>query len=150
MSTFSGGGGLSSTAGDYTKFMQMLLQHGKLGNVRILQPETVAMMTRNQIGDLEAGRLKVVMPQISNEVDFHPGITHKFGFGFLINPVAYEGRRAAGSLSWAGVANTYFWIDPERKLCAVLMMQIMPFFDKNAVTVLRDFERTVYATAPAR
>ena len=150
MSTFSGGGGLSSTAGDYTKFMQMLLQRGKLGNARILQSETVAMMTKNQIGDLQVGKLNVVMPQISNEVDFHPGITHKFGFGFLINVEGYAGGRSAGSLSWAGVANTYFWIDPERKLCAMLMMQIMPFFDKNAVTVLRDFERAVYAAAPAR
>jgi len=150
VSTFSGGGGLSSTAGDYVKFMQMLLQRGSFRKARILRPETVAMMTRNQIGDLQAGRLKVVMPQVSNEVDFYPGIVHKFGFGFLINPVAYEGRRSAGSLAWAGAANTYFWIDPERKLCAVLMMQILPFFDKDAVTVLRDFERAVYATAPRR
>jgi len=150
VSKFSGGGGLYSTAPDYIKFMQMLLERGGSGKTRVLQPETVAMMTRNQIGDLEAGKLKSVMPEFAHEVDFYPGITHKFGFGFLINPVAYEGGRSAGSLAWAGLANTYFWIDPERKLCAVILMQMLPFFDKDAVALVRNFERAVYAAAPGR
>ena len=150
MSKFSGGGGLYSTAPDYVKFMQMLLEHGSLGKTRVLKPETVAMMTRNQIGDLQAGKLKSVMPEFAHEVDFYPGIAHKFGFGFLINPVAYEGGRSAGSLAWAGLANTYFWIDPERKLCAVILMQTLPFFDKDAIAVVRNFERAVYAAAPGR
>jgi methyl acetate hydrolase len=92
--------------------------------------------------------LKSVMPEFAHEVDFYPGITHKFGFGFLINPVAYEGGRSAGSLSWAGLANTYFWIDPERKLCAVILMQTLPFFDQDAIALVRNFERAVYAAAP--
>jgi CubicO group peptidase (beta-lactamase class C family) len=127
--------------------MQMLLQRGSLGTMRILQPDTVAMMSRNQIGELQAGRLKSVMPDFALEVDFYPGITHKFGLGFLINPVAYAGGRSAGTLAWAGAANTYFWIDPQRKLCAVLLMQVLPFFDKDAVALLRNFEHAVYAAA---
>jgi CubicO group peptidase (beta-lactamase class C family) len=149
-SQFSGGGGLASTAADYIKFMQMLLHEGSLGKARILKPETVAMMSRNQIGNLEAGHLKTVMPEFSSDVDFYPGIVHKFGFGFLINTAAYQGSRSAGSLAWAGAANTYFWIDPERKLCAVILMQILPFFDGDAVAVLRGFERAVYAGRSSR
>ena len=106
-------------------------------------------MTLNQIGNLQAGKLKTVMPEYANDVDFYPGITHKFGLGFLINPKTYEGGRSAGSLAWAGLANTYFWVDPERKLCAVILMQVLPFFDKDAVSLLRNFEHAVYATAPA-
>ena len=146
VTSFSGGGGLYSTGGDYVKFMQMLLRRGSVGKTHILRPETVDLMTRNQIGDLQAGRLTSVMPARSKNVDFHPGVADKFGFGFLINPVAYPEGRSAGSLAWAGLANTYFWIDPERKICAVLLMQVLPFFDDDAVALLRNFEHAVYAS----
>jgi methyl acetate hydrolase len=142
--SYSGGGGLYSTAGDYVRFMQMILRGGAAGKTRILQANTVAMMAQNQIGDLQAGRLTSFMPQLSNDVDFHPGAVDKFGFGFLMNPVAYDGGRSKGSLAWAGLANTYFWIDPEKKLCAVILMQILPFVDKEGIALLRNFEREVY------
>lgn len=143
--TFHGGGGLNSTASDYVKFMQMVLRGGGAQNARVLLPKTVALMTVNQIGSLQAGRMITAWPEVSNDVDFHPGSFHGFGFGFLINATAYEAGRSQGSLAWAGLANTYFWIDPERKLCAVILMQILPFFDTKAIAVVRDFERAVYA-----
>jgi methyl acetate hydrolase len=142
--SYNGGGGLYSTAGDYVKFMQMLLRGGAAGKTRILQAKTVAMMAQNQIGDLQAGRLTSVMPDLSNDVDFHPGFVDKFGLGFLINPVGYQGGRSKGSLAWAGLANTYFWIDPGKKMCAVILMQILPFVDKEGISLLRNFEREVY------
>ena len=137
---FNGGGGLYSTAGDYVRFMQMILQRGG----KILQPKTVAMMSANQIGSLSAGKLKTTQPNVSSDVDFHPGFTDKFGYGFLINTTAYDGGRSAGSLAWAGIDNTFYWIDPQRQICAVLMMQFLPFVDHEAVGMLHDFEQAVY------
>ena len=138
---FNGGGGLYSTAGDYVRFMQMILKRGQ----GILQPKTVEMMASNQIGQSSAGKLKTAQSERSSDVDFHPGFMDKFGFGFLINTNAYEGGRSAGSLAWAGIANTFYWIDVRRCLCAVVMMQFLPFVDKEAMGLLRDFERAVYA-----
>jgi methyl acetate hydrolase len=144
---FNGGGGLYSTAGDYVRFMQMILRRGSgPSGEQILKPATVDMMATNQIGELSAGKLKTARPEISSDVDFHPGFKDGFGFGFLINSTAYEGRRSAGSLAWGGVANTYFWIDPRKGVAGVIMMQYLPFADKEALAVLSDFERAVYAS----
>jgi CubicO group peptidase (beta-lactamase class C family) len=144
----NGGGGLYSTAPDYVRFMQMILRRGKGSDgAMVLQPKTVDMMATNQIGAISAGKLKTARPNISSDVDFHPGHKDGFGFGFLINTEAYDGgRRSAGSLAWGGVANTYFWIDPHKGVAGVLMMQFLPFADKEALAVLADFERAVYAS----
>jgi CubicO group peptidase (beta-lactamase class C family) len=144
---FNGGGGLYSTAGDYVRFMQMILRRGQgPKGEQILQAKTVDMMATIQTGDLSAGKLKTAQPARSSDVDFHPGFKDGFGFGFLINSVAYDGRRSAGSLAWGGIANTYFWIDPKKGVAGVIMMQFLPFADKEALAVLGDFERAVYAS----
>jgi methyl acetate hydrolase len=143
---FNGGGGLYSTAPDYVRFMQMFLRRGKgADGTVILQPKTVDMMATIQTGDLSAGKLKTARPTVSSDVDFHPGFKDGFGFGFLINSKAYDGARSAGSLAWAGIWNTYFWIDPKKGVAGVTMMQFLPFADKEALAVLGDFERAVYA-----
>ncbi len=145
---FNGGGGLYSTAGDYVRFMQMFLRHGKgPGGEQILRPKTVDRMATIQTGDLSCGKLKTARAEISSDVDFHPGFKDGFGFGFLINSVAYKDGRSAGSLAWAGIANTYFWIDPKKDVAGVIMMQFLPFADKEAIAVLGDFERAVYAAS---
>jgi methyl acetate hydrolase len=144
---YNGGGGLFSTAPDYVAFMQMILHKGRgPNNAPILQPKTVAMMTASQTGDLTAGRLKTFRPTISSDVDFHPGASDGYTYGFLINKTAYPGGRSAGSLAWAGVENTFYWIDPRRSVCAVIMMQFFPFVDSQAVGLLSDFEKAVYAS----
>jgi CubicO group peptidase (beta-lactamase class C family) len=138
---YNGGGGLRSTAPDYIRFLQMILRRGSGDRKQqILRPETVDMMTHNQIGDLAAGRWRTSRPELSCDVDFHPGFLDKWGYGFLINPIAYERGRSAGSLAWGGIENTFFWIDLKRGLCAVLFMQFLPFCDPHALAVLRDFE----------
>jgi CubicO group peptidase (beta-lactamase class C family) len=101
-------------------------------------------MEINQIGAATAGKMKSYRPNFSSDVDIQPGATEKWGLGFLINTTPYEGGRSAGSLAWAGIFNTFFWIDPKRSMCAVLMMQFLPFVDKEAVGLLADFERAVY------
>jgi CubicO group peptidase (beta-lactamase class C family) len=144
---FSGGGGLYSTAADYMKFERMLLAGGQLGDKRILRSETVAEMGRNQIGELRLVPLTSLLPMIAKNPIRIPGALDTFGLGFGINSRPVEGARAAGSLSWAGIENTYFWIDPARKLCAVILMQILPFSDDPAVSAAEEFERAVYSAS---
>ena len=144
-SFFSGGGGLVSTAGDYLRFVEMLLNEGSLGTARILAPETVALMAQNHIGELEAGAMKTVMPALTNDFDFFPAAADRFGLGFLLNRDPVDGGRSQDSLAWAGLYNTYFWIDRERGVGGVLLVQVLPFFDAKAVGLLESFERAVYS-----
>ena len=142
---FSGGGGLYSTAADYMKFERMLLNGGKAGHARILRPETIQEMGRNQIGDLHLVALRSLMPLTAKDPIRIPGSLDKFGLGLAINSQPVEGGRSAGSLAWGGIYNTYFWIDPARRTCAVLLMQLLPFSDDAAFVVAEQFERAVYA-----
>ncbi len=106
--SYNGGGGLYSTAADYVRFLQMILHRGMGPNgARILEAQTVARMEGNQIGALTAGKMKSFRPELSSDVDMQPGHTEKWGLGFLINTMAYDGGRSAGSLAWAGIDNTF-------------------------------------------
>jgi len=142
---FNGGGGLFSTAADYTRFMQMILLRGAgPGSTKILNPKTVQMMATNQIGSLSAGKMRSFNHEGSADVDMQPGHTEGWGLGFLINTTAYAGGRSAGSLAWAGFDNTFYWIDPKRERCGVILMQFLPFVDRQAIGLLSDFESSVY------
>ena len=143
-SSFSGGGGIYSTAPDYLTLLQALLNGGSFRGAEILRPATVALMGENQIGNLEAGHMKTTNPALSNDVDFFPGKRLRWGLGHMINldPVT-EGRRA-GSLTWAGLFNTYYWIDPAKRVAAVFMTQVLPFADRRALHIYGQFERGVY------
>ena len=141
---FSGGGGIYSTAPDYLTLLQALLNGGRFRETSILRPETVAMMSENQIGNLEAGILRTTNPALSNDVDFFPGIPLRWGLGHMINIAPVPGGRKAGSLTWGGLLNTYYWIDPATRIAAVIMMQILPFADRKALHAYRQFEHGVY------
>jgi methyl acetate hydrolase len=147
--SFSGGGGIYSTAPDYLTFIRMLLRGGSLAGVRILRPDTVALMGQNQIGNIEAGIMKTTGSTLSNNVDFFPGISCKWGFGHMINTQAVADGRSAGSLTWGGLLNTYYWIDPARRIAAVFMTQVLPFADHRALRICRQFERGLYAAVKA-
>lgn len=141
----SGGGGMSGTASDYMRFVRMLLNSGSLNGVRVLKSETVAEMSRNQIGSLRAGVMETTMPALSARVEWFPEMIAGWGLGFLINPEQGPDGRAAGSLAWAGICNTFYWFDPASDVAAVLMMQLLPFGDAGALAALSAFERGVYA-----
>jgi CubicO group peptidase (beta-lactamase class C family) len=141
---WSGGGGLYSTGRDYLVFLQILLNQGRFNGAQLLRPETVALMGRNQIGDINAGILKTAMPQRSNDVDFFPGIPCKWGLGYMINTEPGPNGRSAGSLTWAGLYNTYYWIDPQKRVAGVILTQILPFADHKAVRLYGEFESAVY------
>lgn len=140
-----GGGGLYSTAGDYIKFTQMILNTGRGNGNQVLKPETVALMGQNHIGDLTIGKMTTVAPMYTNDVDLFPDIVKKWGLSFLINTAKTSEGRSAGSLAWAGLANTYFWIDPARDVAGVILMQVLPFVDAKCLEAFAGFERGVYA-----
>jgi methyl acetate hydrolase len=142
---FRGDGGLYSTAQDYGKFMQMLLNGGHLGPAKILSESSVKMMGENNIGS--------IFVELQPDTDklltkpFPLGAGHdKFGLGFQIasSDPQYAKFRSAGSMSWAGIHNTEFWIDPVQHIGVVMMMQVLPFYDDGAIRTLRDFEELVY------
>jgi CubicO group peptidase (beta-lactamase class C family) len=141
---YAGGGGLYSTAPDYLSFVQMLLHGGTFKGARILKPETVALMNKNQIGTIEAGVLKTYMPARTNDVDLFHGQSLKWGLGYMINAEPGPDGRSAGSLTWAGIFNTYYWIDPAKRVTGVYMTQILPFADQTALKVCGQFERGLY------
>ena len=141
---FSGGGGIYSTAPDYLTLLQALLNGGSLAGSTVLRPATVALMSVNQIGTLEAGIMKTTNPALSSDVDFFPGTRLRWGLGHMINLDPVQGGRKAGSLTWAGLYNTYYWIDPVSGIAGVIMMQVLPFADARALSVYRGFERGIY------
>ena len=141
-----GGGGLASTASDYGRFMRMLLNGGELDGVRVLKAETVALMAQNQIGALGVPALKTALPR-SADFTFIADGRDKFGLGFLITADQAPGKRSPGSLSWGGINNTYFWIDPKRGIAGVILMQYLPFADPKALAVHDAFERAAYQAA---
>jgi methyl acetate hydrolase len=143
---YAGGGGLFSSAPDYIKFLQMLLGGGSYNDARVLRPETVALMAQNHMGDLDVLPLQTFNPTFSNDAEFFPGMSKKWGLSFLINTQDAPSGRSAGSLAWAGINNTYFWLDPNKRVAGVLMTQILPFADPTVLGLLDRFEAAVYAS----
>jgi CubicO group peptidase (beta-lactamase class C family) len=139
-----GGGGLYSTARDYLAFAQMIMRGGTHQGAQVLRPETVDVMSQNHIGPLEVGALKTVMASLSHDVELFPGLSKKWGLSFLINAAQAPTGRSAGSLAWAGLANTYFWIDRSRRVCGVFLSQVLPFYDPTAIDLFGTFETEVY------
>jgi CubicO group peptidase (beta-lactamase class C family) len=137
---FQGGGALYSTVGDYLKFTRALLG----GGTPILKPETTREMFRNSMSEGVLCRpLKSYLPARRTDMNFVDGM--QWGLTFMINPQPFPGRRAANSLAWGGLANSYFWIDPASKVTGVWATQLLPFYDAHAVEAFETFERGVYA-----
>ena len=144
---FTGGGGLYGTAGDYMRFIMMMLNGGALDGVRILKAETVALMGQNHIGDLSVNVMPTQRPALSCNAEFFPGMRKTWGLSFMINTDHVAGGRSAGSLSWAGLLNTYYWIDPIQRIGGTVMTQLLPFADPAVLRLYAGFEREVYALA---
>jgi methyl acetate hydrolase len=143
-----GGGGLASTADDYGRFMRMILNGGELDGARVLKAETVKLMEQNQIGAVTVPALKSALPR-SADFTFIADGRDKWGLGFLITVDQLPGMRSPGSLSWGGINNTYFWIDPARGIAGTIMMQYLPFADANALAAYRAFELGAYQLVKA-
>ena len=139
-----GGGGLYATAGDYLAFTQMIVHGGTYQGAQLLRRETVDLMAQNHMGDLEVGKMSTANPALSADVDLFPGMSKKWGLSFLINGRTTPTGRSAGSLFWAGLANTYFWIDRTKRVSGVFLSQLLPFNDRTAADLFTKFESEVY------
>jgi methyl acetate hydrolase len=141
---YSGGGGLVSTAGDYLTFLRMLLNGGTLAGVRVLKPETVALMGENHIGDIAAGTWKTTDPLLSHDLDLFPGQKVRWGLGYMLTLEPGPNGRSPGSVTWAGIHNTHYWLDPVKQVAGVIMTQTLPFLDPRVIALYGGFERGVY------
>jgi CubicO group peptidase (beta-lactamase class C family) len=125
---FSGAGGLVSTAGDYFRFSQMMLNGGELDGVRILSRKTVELMTVNHTGDRDVWLV---------------GPGHGFGLGYAV--VLDQGKVAmpysVGTYFWWGAFNTTFWIDPKEQLIGILLTQLRPY---NHLNIRQDLATLAY------
>jgi len=143
-----GGGGLYGTARDYLTFTQMIMQGGSLNGAQVLRRETVDLMAQNHIAPLDIPVMKTAAPGLSNDVDWFPGMRKGWGLSFLINTQEAPTGRAAGSLAWGGLANTYFWIDRTKRVSGVFFSQVLPFYDHTAIDLFGKFETEVYRALP--
>jgi methyl acetate hydrolase len=138
-----GGGGLYGTVGDYLKFLRMVLNYGQLGGERVLTPEGVVSLGLNHMGDCRVYNLKAAIP-LTNDAEFFPGIPKSWSLAFQINHEAAPTGRPAGGMMWAGLANSYYWVDQTTGLAGVYMTQIFPFADSKSLPLFYDFEKAVY------
>jgi CubicO group peptidase (beta-lactamase class C family) len=143
----SGGAGLYSTARDYGRFLSMLLNGGELDGARVLAAETVKRLGAIETGERRAGYIRTAMANLSNDFDLYPDMTTGHGLATMVTPQATTEGRGAGSLAWAGLANTYYWADPAAGKAGVLMTQLLPFGDPQVLALLRTLERDAYGTA---
>jgi len=141
-----GGGGLYGTAGDYLKFIRMILNRGRGNGNQILKSDTVDMMARNQTGSIRVTLLRTAAPPLSNDAEFFPGVEKHYTFGFQINSETAPTGQSANSLMWAGLANSFYWIDPARNIGGVYLTQVLPFVDIKAAPLFLEFQKAVYAS----
>ena len=143
---FRGDGGLYSTVEDYGRFVRMLLNGGTLNGKKILSEASVKMMGQNAMGSIFVQLQPDADKQRTKPFPLGAG-KEKFGLGFQI-AAETPGFRSPGSMSWAGIFNTEFWVDPVKHVGGVHMMQLLPFYDDGAIRALRGFEETVYKNLP--
>ena len=141
-----GGGGLYGTVGDYCRFMQMILGRGSRNGARVLQPETVDQMAANSMGDVRVVALPAVIPDLTNEAEFFPGVEKSWGLTFQINEEPLPTGRPAGGLMWAGLANSFFWIDMANQVAGAYISQQLPFADARSYQLYEDIESATYAS----
>ena len=141
-----GGHGLYSTVGDYMRFIRMWLNDGAGEHGRVLKPETVRMASQNHLGDKKITMLPGVIPSLSNDAEFFPGLSKSWALTFMVNDEQAPTGRPAGALGWAGLANLFYWIDREHGFGGFWATQILPFGDPVSFVGYMDFETAFYAS----
>ena len=141
-----GGAGLYGTVEDYSRFLQMILGRGRRNGVQVLRPETVDRMVVNNMGNLRVVPLPTAMPGFSGDAEFYPGTEKSWGLTFQINEEPLPTGRPAGGLMWAGLANSYYWIDMENQAAGTYISQQFPFADPRSFRLFEATERAYYAS----
>lgn len=141
----SGGAGLYSTPRDVLRLLQSLLRANQGSEAEVLHPETVAQARCNQIDLLGVRDLPSCLPERCMDLALFPGRKKKWSYFGLLHQEAEPGGRSAGSVSWAGVANTFFWIDFDMSIAAVVFAQSLPFLDSKVLSLVECYEQRLYA-----
>ncbi len=144
------GHAIYSTADDYIRFLRLVLNRGALDGVRLVSEQTIDAMLTDQLDDLSFRPMVSCAPLESADFDPFPGIRCGHSIAFLCNSDDVPGKRLAGSQTWAGCLNTFFWIDPKADLCAVMLTQSVPFADPRVMKTYDLFERAVYDAESSR
>jgi methyl acetate hydrolase len=141
----SAGHGLYATAADYMAVQRLLMRGGELRGVRLLEPETVAMMTSDELikQGIRMERLRSARPEFSYDLVPRPNVS--WGLDIEVTTADAPGLRPAGSFGWCGTFNNYYWIDPKNGIAAGLHMSYLPLFDPAAIQLYEQFERAIYA-----
>ena len=146
-----GGHGLYASIGEYMKFIRMWLNDGAGPQGRVLKAETVEAALRNGLqAHQKVVMLPGVIPSLSNDAEFFPGLKKSWSYTFMVNDEEAPTGRPAGAIGWAGLANTFFWIDRKNGLGGYWATQILPFADPVSFTGYMDFETATYAAQRPR
>jgi methyl acetate hydrolase len=145
-----GGHGLYATVGDYCRFIRMWLNEGAGENGRVLKRETILAAEKNGLGDKKISVLPGVIPTLSHDAEFFPGLPKSWAMTFMVNDVKAPTGRPAGALGWAGLANLFYWIDRKNGIGGFWATQIFPFGDPTSFTGYMEFETAVYDSLPLR
>lgn len=140
-----GGHGLYGTVGDYMKFIRMWLNDGQGEKEQVLAPETVEMAVQRHLGaGLSVTELKGVIPSLSNDAEFFPGLPKSWSLPFMINEEEGPTGRPAGGQGWAGLANLFYWVDRQNSIGGYWATQILPFGDPTSFGQYLAFESAAY------
>jgi methyl acetate hydrolase len=138
-----GDGGLYGTASDYGLFLRMLLNRGKLGDKRILSEKSAKTMLESHTGNVVVKEQESANLSLSRNFPVGAG-KDRWGLGFQLAAEKQPNRRTPGSGTWAGIFNTHFFIDPNREIGVVVMMQTLPFYDEASMKVYAGVEEAIY------
>jgi methyl acetate hydrolase len=139
----AGDGGLYGTASDYSRFLRMLLNRGKAGDMRLLSEKSAKLIFENQSGRVAVQAQQSTNQTLSKNFPTGAGKDH-WGLGFQLAADQLPQRRSPGSGTWAGIFNTHFFIDPRKEIAVIVMMQTLPFYDEASMKVYDTVEETVY------
>ncbi len=142
---FMGGSALLGTANDYLRFLRMWIDGGMGEGGPVLKPETIRYAAQNHLGDLRVRALPAIDPSRTRPVNVPPNVERSWALSFMRLEEPSPTGRPAGSLSWAGLANLYFWIDLENGIVGFWAAQFLPFLHEDALASYFEFERTIYA-----
>ena len=146
-----GGHGLYASIPEYMKFIRMWLNDGAGPNGRVLKPETVDWAVKGGlVPPQKVTMLPGVIPSLSNDAEFFPGLGKDWSYTFMVNTEDAPTGRPAGSIGWAGLANSYYWIDRANGVGGYWATQILPFGDAISFPGYMAFETAVYQALAAQ
>lgn len=143
-SFYSGGGNLISNLEDYSKFLRIFLNSGKGSQKQIISESSIASMLSSLNEELLMKKMLTQVPMLSNDVDFFPTSAKSWSPGFMVNHEDIKSGRPKNSSGWAGLFNSFFWIDPKNEIAALILMQMLPFSEEGCFTTLQEFEASIY------